>query len=140
MKYLDKSEVIGEIISLYDEVTKLTHENLALRTSLANCSKDDAKDDVKDDAHVRRPWFIKIYQAGREHIWDKYGKREYYEMSVSVKEDEDGNRVAQSFDAWYDYRYEKFPSFMSKEDFKLEFYPELYEKYKVEKAKALGDD
>lgn len=139
MKYLDKAEVIGEIISLYDEVTKLTHENLALRTSLASCNNKDAKD-IDEDGYMKRPWFIKIYQAGREHIWDKYGKREYYAMSVLVKEDEDGNRVAQSFDAWYDYRYEKFPSFMSKEDFKLEFYSELYEKYKVEKAKALGDD
>jgi len=139
MKYLDKAEVIGEIISLYDEVTRLTHENIALKTSLANCNNND-DDDCEPDGYTKRPWFIKIYQAGREHIWDEYGKREYYTMSVRVKEDEDGNRTAQSFDAWYDYHYEKFPPFMSKEDFKLEFYPELYEKYKVEKAKALGYD
>lgn len=123
---LNKNEAIIAIINAFDEITRLEAENKALR------ARADAIRSGTDDETPR--WFGAIYEYGRREIFNKYTP---YWKSVSVDKDQDGNRKAESITSWFKRVFDNVPDFMSREDFKTEFEPELRSLYADELEKAM---
>ena len=129
MKNLDKIDVIGEIVNLYDSINQLRYENEKLRDNnrLLHMKKDIAK----------QPWLTEFYKRARKDIWDEYGERRWYGDSVYVRRTPDGETEIQTFEEWCDEYYTSMPPFMCLNDFKVEYHDELWQRYETRRKEAL---
>lgn len=130
-----RADIINAIMDAFEDADRKSWQNQALkdqidRMRIANGESDGAE---------RPRWAHDIYEYGRRAIWKKYAEN-YYSKTVTVYEDDDGNKSAQPFNDWYEKRFGDFPDFMSKEDFAMEFDTELHRRYDEELAKAMRED
>lgn len=128
---MNKNETIISVIEAFDEVTRLTAENKELRGRI-----DAIQSSSGNDGHDAPRWFGAIYEFGRREIFKKYTP---YWKSVTVSEDQDGNRKAESITSWSKRVFDNVPDFMSREDFLQEFEAEIREKYAEELGEAMKE-
>ena len=128
---MNKNETIIAVMEAFDAAERKTRENQALkdridRMNLAMASTGSYQT-VSED----------IYEYGRRAIWEKYGEG-WYAKGVR-SEDVCGGKKYEGFDEWAERVFDKFPDFMSRNDFMEEFATEAAELYDAELAKAMGE-
>lgn len=126
---MNKNETIISVIEAFDEAARLEAENRELRRR-AEAVLSAASTDESETPR----WFGAIYEYGRRELFKKYTP---YWTTVEVYEDGDGNRTAEKFDDWFKRKFDKFPDFMSREDFMCEFEAEARAVYDENVAEAL---
>lgn len=136
---MNKNETIIAVMEAFDEIERLKFENADLKRMNTVVQITESGLAVGKEKPAKPRWFANIYEFGRRAIWEKYAEN-YYSKAVTAGEDEDGKKHAQTFENWYQQRFDDFPDFMSREDFLVEFDAELHRKYDQKLAEAMKED
>ena len=139
---MNKTETIISVMEAFDEIERLKAENKELnrRQTVATLRAEGLQYTIDQAENDIPRWFDAIYSYGRRALWEKYGRGSWYSSSVDVTTNDDGTKSVETFEHWYKDNYEKFPDFMSREDFLQEFEPELRDRYQEQRDEALKED
>lgn len=123
---MKKYETLNEIMKIYDENERLKRENSELLVAVNSFGKPTP---VKIESDIEKI----IMEYGIEAAIKKF-ERYSFHRKVELHENDEGMKIAKSFDKWYaDYIDEsKFPGSISKDEFKRFLLPHLKNVYEDE--------
>lgn len=137
---MNKNETIISVMEAFDEAERYKRECERWRDRASvEVAMEDGKLAAGEPEEKKPRWFAAIYEYGRRAIFEKYGEG-FYSKRVDTSHDNDGGTTVQPFWDWYKARFDRFPDFMSREDFLAEFEEELRDMYEEKRAEALGMD
>ena len=136
---MNKSELILEIINLYDENTRLKNENERLKEDISVYKNIDISADEQPNKNIKTHTDVVLIREGKKAILDNviYSWKLPY---CEYKSETDTYNVT-SYKGWLReaLNIEKIPRELSLEEFELIFYQDLQKMYEEKKEKAIAE-